>query len=192
MEPSPNSYHPRMNRTLSKVLALGSLTLAGCAPRAVSTPPAAKNVADAPDEYREISGHLLATLAKRDFAEFSDRVMGSRAVLKQQQEGMMKACPQLFRSPEDKAEAESLLAEYDPAGVAVKKGFDGCASKHDFTSARFVSAAAREHVSNCGSEMADHVEVIVAIGNAKATVVLDDLVRTPAGWRVADAGIYCE
>ena len=84
-----------------------------------------------------------------------------------------------------------MIADYDPANEEVKAGFDSSVAKHDLAKATYKEASSREHVSMCGGEMADHVELTLTIGKEEVVVVLDDLVKTDAGWRLADMGLSC-
>lgn len=44
----------------------------------------------------------------------------------------------------------------------------------------------------CGEESADHVVLNVQAGGKAVRIVLDDLIKTPDGWKVIDAGISCQ
>lgn len=178
------------------LLALVSLT--GClldsSPAPASTPTPTPTPARAVDPgLDEIANRVIDALARNDLPGFTRTVMLSREAMAEALERTNETCPELASSPEARARAESSLREYDPASDAVRDGFARCSARHDFTKARIASATAREHQSTCGVETADHVSVVVVISDDEsATVVLDDLIRTPDGWRVMDAGISCD
>jgi hypothetical protein len=153
---------------------------------APATAEAAKPAKPAPGDFMPVAQQTIAALGAKDFQAFARGVMASKVDLKTQQERAIKNCPELGSS------GAELVEAYDPAGAGVKAGFDQCLEKHDWSKATFVSATAREHTNMCGEEIADHVEVVVSIAGANASLVLDDLIKTPAGWRVVDAGIRCD
>lgn len=148
-------------------------------------------IEDAPDEYKAISELVIADLAKKDFESFVKNAMVSKAQLRVMMEKGWEACPEMAPTEEEKPQAEQMLADYDPAGAAVRAGFDSCVAKHNFAKASYKNTSSREHVTMCGGEMADHVELELTIGDEEVVVVLDDLVKTDAGWRLVDAGLSC-
>ncbi len=151
-----------------------------------------KDVADKPDEYKELAARVFERLAKKDFDGFAGKVMASRDELKAQGDEIMAKCPQLKPPPEAQKRADEMLAQYDPASEPVKTAFTACAAKYDFAKATYVSAAARKHQSICGKEIADHVEVTIKIGDAEGMIVFDDLMKAANGWKLVDGGVSCE
>lgn len=150
-----------------------------------------KPVEDAADEYDALAKQVIADFGKEDFAAFVKNSMVSREQLKAMMEAGWEICPEMAPSEEQRPQMEKMLADYDLAGEAVKAGFDGCVAKHKFAKATLVSASSREHLTLCGGEMADHVEVTLALGKEQIVVVLDALVKTSEGWRLLDSGLSC-
>lgn len=160
-------------------------------PAAELAPTEATPVVDAPDEYKAIAELVIADLAKKDFDSFVKNAMVTTEQLKAMMEKGWATCPEIAPTEEEKPHAEQMLADYNPRGEAVKAGFDSCASRHDFAKASYQAASSREHVSMCGGEMADHVELTLEVGKEEVVVVLDDLVKTSDGWRLVDSGLSC-